>query len=113
MCGPKCVKDAHTSLEAAFSQASMLSANVSVSSRTLCLHDERNARNNCEVKTWRLVCEQPLTSIFPCVDSIHLILSALNSAHNSPPECVSFGRSLCRYSPFHAVKKWRCMFKRS
>ena len=41
----------HTSLEeAAFSQASTLSANVSVSPRTLCLHDERNARKNCEVK---------------------------------------------------------------
>ena len=26
--------------------------------------------------------------------------------------CVSFGRSLCRYSPFHAVKKWHCMFRR-
>ena len=26
---------------------------------------------------------------------------------------VSFGRSLCRYSPpFHAVKKWHCMFRR-
>ena len=24
---------------------------------------------------------------------------------------VSFGRSLCRYSPFHAVKKWHCMFR--
>ena len=59
---------------------------MSVSPRTLCLHDERNARKNCEVKTLRLVCEQPLTSIFPCVDSTHFILSALNSAHDSPPE---------------------------
>ena len=25
--------------------------------------------------------------------------------------CV-FGRSLCRYSPFHAVKKWHCVFRR-
>ena len=25
--------------------------------------------------------------------------------------CVCFGRSLCRYSPFHAVKKWHCMFR--
>ena len=24
---------------------------------------------------------------------------------------LSFGRSLCRYSPFHAVKKWHCMFR--
>ena len=24
---------------------------------------------------------------------------------------VSFGRSLCRYSPFHAVKKWLCIFR--
>ena len=31
--------------------------------------------------------EQPLlTNIFPCVDSIRFILSALNSAHDSPPE---------------------------
>ena len=60
--------------------------NVYVSPRTLCLLDERNVRKNCEVKTWRLVSEQPLTSIFPCVDSIHFILSALISAHDSPPE---------------------------
>ena len=26
---------------------------------------------------------------------------------------VSFSRSLCRDSPFHAVKKWHCMFERS
>ena len=45
------VSKMHTSLEAAFSQASMLSANiVSVSPRTLCLHDGRNARMNYEVK---------------------------------------------------------------
>ena len=25
---------------------------------------------------------------------------------------VSFGRSLCRYTQLHAVKKWRCMFRR-
>ena len=26
--------------------------------------------------------------------------------------CVSSSRSLCRYSsPFHAVKKWHCMFR--
>ena len=26
--------------------------------------------------------------------------------------CVSFSRSLCRYSPFHAVKKLHCMFEK-
>ena len=101
----------NTSLVTAFSQASsILSANVSVSPRTLCLQDERNARKNCEVKSLRLVFEQPLTSIFPCVDSIHFILSALNSAHDSPPESahasltnVSDGKlslhtSLCLYT---------------
>ena len=67
-------------------ERSMLNANVSVPPRTLCLHDERNARKNCEVKTSRLVCEQPLTSTFPCVDSIRFILSALNSAHDTPLE---------------------------
>ena len=67
-------------------EGSMLKANVPVSPRTLCLHDERNARKNCEVKTKRLVCKQPLRSIFPCVDSIRFILSVLNSAHDSPPE---------------------------
>ena len=25
--------------------------------------------------------------------------------------CVSFGRSLCCYSPFHAVKKWHYMIR--
>ena len=24
----------------------------------------------------------------------------------------AFGRSLSRYSPFHTVKKWHCMFRR-
>ena len=71
-----------------FYERSTLNANVSVSPRTLCLHDERNARKNCEVKTSRLVYEQPLTSIFPCADSIRFIVSALNSAHDSPPESI-------------------------
>ena len=35
-------------------ERSMLNANVSVSPRTLCLHDERNARKNREVKASRL-----------------------------------------------------------
>ena len=26
--------------------------------------------------------------------------------------CLSFGSSLCRYSPFHPVKQWHCMFRR-
>ena len=26
--------------------------------------------------------------------------------------CVLWSLSLCRYSPFHAVKKWHCLFKR-
>ena len=98
----------NTSLEVAFSQASMLSANnVNVSPLTLCLHDERNARKNCEVNSWRLVCEQPLTSIFPCVDSIHFILSALKARlpklqHPNTEGCAAtvhshvYSRGVCR-----------------
>ena len=99
----------HTSLlEGAFTtQASVLNANnVSVSLRTLCLHDERNnARKNCKVNTQRLVCEQSLTSIFPCVDSILFILSALNSAHDSRPKCVSFLWSLSL--SLQSVPRWK------
>ena len=52
MCVALNVEKVHTSsLEAAFSQASLLSANVSVSPRTISLHDERNARKNYKVKT--------------------------------------------------------------